>query len=753
MAGKRIVALGLFALVALTLGLFASSGTEAGTYKPVNIYTLTTNAAGVASDTITDVTIPSPDYNYEDSSMYNFAPIAGSPAAGTAFPIGAWVGHLSSTTTLGLLNSACNQSISPYFELYNATTVTTPQLTPAEMAWTNTANLPPDVNPANGKPDYLDKYPHFLNLMLDPDGPAGPKPPLVPWSRFAGHAKVSTSWMLIEVVILSPGQIATLPSIKAQMGPGLGWAVLTVLNNPVDQIEAPGAVSDFCTSLQSVTTLYGVTKAGGVYGVAGGATSQTNPIAGSGILGTNTHLNRTYSQSERDYDNDGHENDMDPCFYIPDPLWDPRWGGLGGNCVVPGAGDADCDGTPDTCDPAPAVANPDQDNDGYNNQQDICPLVADGPLPVPAQNQLDSDGLVENVDKGPKPDSIGNACDDSDNDGKENGSTVAPGTADTGNCRDGIDNDGVGGADMLDADCLVWTDKGELAAGRTGVAVYGTNPGTGLYFHAMPWAPVCVGAGLDADGDTYCDATEVLLGSCAEDASGTCQSQGFLAGTDPEDSMPESYVIDFALSGVGANVKPEAAARQSCTDTADNDLDGPNDAADANCTCPVGDGDCDGYLNAPDNCPTVWNPEQIKVADGDTLGDACDNCPQTANQDQLDYDGDGVPGSQPFPAGAFWGGDACDADDDGDLFSDTIEIYLSTLPLDACSDSTSFDAWPLDINKNKLVNMADVNNFAGRLGATPASPMWLKRLDFNGNSLINMADVNMYAGKLGKTCT
>jgi hypothetical protein len=646
MASKRFGAFIIFALLALTLAVLASSGSEAGTYKPTNIYSIGTNTPGVASNNTVTVTIPAPDYNYEDSSLYTFIPADWQLAPGTGFPIGAWMGQLSSSTTLGLLNSECSQTISPYFNLYNASLNTNVTLTAAEMAWTNTATPPPDVNPANGKPDYLDKYPTFLNTMLDPDG-AGPKPPLVPYARVAGHNMVSTSWMLIEVITLSPGQIAQLPSIKAQMGPGLGWALLTVLNNPVDQLEAPGAVSDFCTSLQSVTTMYGLTKAGGAYGVAGGATSQVNPAANSGILGTDTHLNRTYSQSERDYDGDGFENDMDPCPYIPDPLWDPR-----AACNPPGVtkpGDADCDGTPDTCDPAPAVANQDQDGDGYNNQQDICPLVADGPGP---QNQIDSDGLVENADKGPKPDSIGNACDDSDNDGKENGSTVAPGTAGTGNCTNGLDDDLDGLPDMLDPQCLLWTDKGEITAGRTTAQIYGTNPGTGLYFHAMPWAPVCLGA-LDTDLDGYCDATETLLGS--NPALNT--------------SMPETYVIDFAISGVGTNPKPAATAAQSCTDGVDNDLDGLIDAADSGCKP---DQDGDGVLNANDNCDVVANVGQADAdvdglgaacdpndglaftdQDGDTIANAADNCQMVVNSTQTDTDGDGL-------------GDACDEDKDND---------------------------------------------------------------------------------------
>jgi hypothetical protein len=85
----------------------------------------------------------------------------------------------------------------------------------------------------------------------------------------------------------------------------------------------------------------------------------------------------------------------------------------------------------------------------------------------------------------------------------------------------------------------------------------------------------------------------------------------------------------------------------------------------------AGDMDGDGVLDAPDDCPTVFNPirpmdhgVQADV-DGDGIGDACDptplgddidgdtipnmmdNCPETANTDQADADSDGK-------------GDACD---------------------------------------------------------------------------------------------
>ena len=795
MVGKRIIVFCLLGLVALTLAAFASSGTEAGTYKAFHSYALTDSTAVDAnSDSDNYIGIYVPDYNYEDSSMFTFTPIDMWSEMGYNIPIGAKMGQLSSLSTVGVANGACAAQMTPTFVMHNASTDTTDVLGPSDMYWLlkDKFDFPipytdlPDPPYDDDLPDYLEAYPGFLNVMFDPDG-AGPEPPLVPKARYAGHEWVANMNIIVQIVVFHPGQLSLLPGINAQMGTEVGSPSVVVLNNPVTADEAPGAISDFCTPLETTTTLYTPTQASD-YGVGGaGIEMQHNPSAGAGVLGTGTIISRNYSRSERDADGDGIENDLDPCHYADDSGWDPR--AVGGA----GTGDEDNDGLPDSCDPHPNTFNNDEDGDGYLNKQDICPLVADGEATT---NQADSDTSLANADLGPGPDSIGDACDDSDNDGKEDGTST--GVAGAGNCTDGIDNDGDGLADELDPDCIPWYDANDGNPWDT------TNPSTGLFYHSMPWSAVCVGA-ADTDGDGYCDALETALGSPTNDGyeSGTdCDNatdddgdgyvndgcpvfepvaetgadcansvdddaDGYVNDGCPVIGVPESLVIDVQI--VAGDAQPSNAVPQSCNDGVDNDGDGVTDTDDTSLGCNplhasyASDADKDGLADGSDNCPGVWNPEQTDT-DTKGVGDACDN--DDDNDGFSDVD-EWKAGSDPLDVGSSTPEvcDGVDNDGDGRVDEGFTDTDADTVP--DCYEDTVHDAdgdgafnGP-DLNDDNLPNadpFTDAKeNFMGTdkevmcaVGGADNDP-----LDNNKDGKATIADImNYFAfGEYGSDCT
>lgn len=124
----------------------------------------------------------------------------------------------------------------------------------------------------------------------------------------------------------------------------------------------------------------------------------------------------------------------------------------------------------------------------------------------------------------------------------------------------------------------------------------------------------------------------------------------------------------------------------------DNDCDGIEDPVDP-------DDDNDSVIDANDNCPLTFNPNQTDT-DGDTLGDACD----------LDDDNDGVPDSEdncdlvPNPgqadgagdlildgSGPDGVGDACD-DDDGDGVLNTVDNCVRVYNPDQANIDSHLDA-------------------------------------------------------------
>jgi len=102
--------------------------------------------------------------------------------------------------------------------------------------------------------------------------------------------------------------------------------------------------------------------------------------------------------------------------------------------------------------------------------------------------------------------------------------------------------------------------------------------------------------------------------------------------------------------------------------------------------CPSTDADCDGFDDDDDNCPIVYNPDQLD-SDGDGVGDACDNCPNTPNAD--DQDGDCVPNDD----------DLCPG------FDDNVDSDGDGVP-DGCDICEGYDDY-IDTNENEIPDGCD----------------------------------------------
>ncbi len=379
------------ALTALVLGARDASAGTSITFNPTFQPIPETLVAGANGGLKVHLVIDQPDANF--SAVITFLPRetgfgncpANSPAtadrscADTPVPDGAIVGKVTSDSTLGLLNAPCNDVITGItFHMMDATTDMSQTVSfeddPADPG--KQGEQFEDDN-GDGVPNGAQMYPTYLTRLI-----YGPyiygvpgSAPLQPIQRSYGQTVVAETDVSLTLLVMQPGI-----SINGlQLDPADGFPVITVLQNTGDPgaVPVPGSITDFCAKLVSDAETYGITRDNPVTPLnEGGHIYATNPAPGDYPVSALLF-------SERDDDNDGIENQLDPCPNEGNPDgWDPRMNNS--------PGDADHDGLPDVCDPNDSDGNTDYDGDGFLNRGDNCPVFNN-----PLQTDIDRDGIGE----------------------------------------------------------------------------------------------------------------------------------------------------------------------------------------------------------------------------------------------------------------------------------------------------------------------------------------------------------------------
>ncbi|MCH7879532.1 MAG: thrombospondin type 3 repeat-containing protein, partial [candidate division Zixibacteria bacterium] len=182
-------------------------------------------------------------------------------------------------------------------------------------------------------------------------------------------------------------------------------------------------------------------------------------------------------------------------------------------------------------------------------------------------------------------------------------------------------------------------------------------------------------------------------------------------------------------------------------DQIDSDANGIGDLCDSI------DTDGDGLFNFQDNCPQVFNPNQ-EDGDGDGFGDVCDDCPGFDNNSETDGDClSGINDNCPLAfnpnqedGDADGIGDACDncdlvsnsdqADLDGDGVGDVC---------DACPDFVDPCPVPCDVpgdfNASGKANIKDLTDCYEYLYRAGSPPYVAENADIDGILMITLRDI------------
>jgi hypothetical protein len=235
------------------------------------------------------------------------------------------------------------------------------------------------------------------------------------------------------------------------------------------------------------------------------------------------------------------------------------------------------------------------------------------------------------------------------------------------------DADGDGVADNSDVFPMDANETVDTDSDGIGNNADTDDDGDGVLDTADAFPLLSLGTATDTDADgapDTCDTSCIAIGMSADtddDGDGTA---------DTSDAFPlnSAETLDTDNDGVGNN--------------ADTDDDG-DEVPDADDAFPLDaaesvDTDNDGVGDNADVFPE--DPSEVADNDSDGVGDNGDNCTITANSDQVNTDGDAE-------------GDACDADDDNDGFTDEQEAIDGTNPLSVFSCSQGCFSFDIDADE------------------------------------------------------
>ncbi len=587
--------------VGVALALVARGVTPAGalgTFAPTDSVTLSSNSTSANANIDTAFTLPGADI--VPGTIVNLAPQAAciAPGCGSDPLLGQVAGVFTATPRFGIANGACNSPVFVNYILFSATTdnsaanvikPTRPEdAAPSGPDNGSLAPLRKDVNtvgngnignsesgsavsPANGLPGHVDRYPSYLNTLLDPDGP-GAALPVVPLARYSGGFQVAGEAWIMNLVVFSPGALAAFaPShpLSDLASTIFGYASLYVFQDPT-VTSVPVLALDVCGPWTTNQSLYGMAKENPCRVTPASCTTDAainSPTPGADTANARyrnpvtagTHHFGMFAQSLRDLDDDGNENALDTCPYAANTDGDPR-----------ATNGPDSDMLDGVCDPNNAVGNGNEDGDvavngaAWPNADDNCPL---DPNTTNAEAELAEPPNIRQPRGGPPNDEIGDACD----------------TAES-NCADAVDNDldrlmndGCAASGAAEDGCLnVADDDGDTVVNDS--CPSSSRVANGRYFTVFTLLPRCIG-GTDSDGDGWC-----LSGSVADPNDGNATR------------TPEVYGITrlfpVAHSGSGANPPASRQPLQACNDGLDNDGDGLIDLDDGLSTSSLTNDDC-----------------------------------------------------------------------------------------------------------------------------------------------------------------